>query len=276
MQPALSKQNPGGEAPGLNQTEPTALHAATPQPQTRPMLGRIGAVLKIVQRLIAYGQHFNANAPARAGNPQFASVNAIFGTYDLATMMFRVKRGTLRAMALQRYLLARAARDRNLRFGWRSHVDLQPHHRPPTKPRAKPTAPRQAPRKEPSLLADDAPGAYYLPTDQEFDAEMRRRPVGRTMAYICLDLSIVPGLCNGDFWCDVEYAMRRYGGSIKPIFDVRLRREKSFQRKRDRLSDTWHIDWRDLSKPTVRHVLGMLIGETPPSSPGPAPVIVPS
>ncbi len=270
MQPAHTKQNPGSDASGPNQPETIAVPTATP----RPILGRIGAVLHVVRVLIAYGHYFTATAPARATEPQFATVAGVFGTYDLATIMFRVQRGILRARALQRYLLARAARGRNLRFVWPPYVDLQPHHRPPpAPPRAKPAEPRRAPRKEPALLGDDDPRAFYLPTDEELDAEMRRRPVGRTMTYICLDLGVVPGFCASDFSGPFLKVLRHYGGSLKRLYDVRARREKSFEQQRDRRPETWHWDWRDLRAPAVRQALGLLIGEPPPA---PMPAIAPS
>ena len=133
------------------QPAPTAFPVATP----RPILGRIGAVLHVVRTLIAYGQYFTATVTARAAEPQFATVAAVFGTYDLATIRFRVKRGILRALALQRYLLARAARGRNLRFVWPPYVDLQPHHRRPAPPRAKPAEPRRG-RSPPNPAARPA------------------------------------------------------------------------------------------------------------------------
>ena len=269
MQPAQTTQAPGSDASGPNQPETIAFPIAT----RRPILGRIGAVLHVVRALIAYGQYFAATATARAAEPQFATVAAVFGTYDLPTILFRVQRGILRLLALQRYLLARAARGRNLRFVWPPCVVPQPHHRPPAPPRAKPAEPRRAPSKEPTLLGDDDPRAFYLPTDEELDAEMRRRPVGRTMAYICMDLGVVPGFCAGEFSDRLLKVIRRYGGSLSRLYDVRARREKSFEQQHDRRPETWHWDWRDLRIPAVRHALGLLIGEAPPS---PMPAIVPS
>jgi hypothetical protein len=87
-------------------------------------------------------------------------------------------------------------------------------------------------------------------------------------------MGIAPGLCAGEFWNQVEKTLRRFGGSLDRLYQVRARREDSFQRERDRRPDTWHIDWRDLRPETVRRALGCLIGETPPDSPGP-PVLVP-
>jgi hypothetical protein len=248
---------------------------APPATQPRPIPGRIGAVLKILHALIAHARQFAATATARAAAPEFAPAAAVFGTYDVPLILHRMRRGILRALALQRYLLARAARGRNLRFIWPRYVDLQPHHRPPAKPAPpKQTTPIRPRRKEPALLGPDDPGAYDLPTPEELDAEVRRRPIGRTITYICLDLGIVPTLCDGEFWIKVEKIFRRYGGNFDRLDRARAEREKTFQRERDGLPETWHIDWRDIRKSTARRALGYLIGETLEA---PAlPAIVPS
>jgi hypothetical protein len=264
MQPASTKQPPGSGASGTNPPEPP-----------RPIPGRIGGVLHVIRTLIAYGRYLTAAAPARAARPEFAPAAALFGTYDVATILFRVQRGIRRAMALQRYLLARAARGRNLRFVWAPTTEPQPHHRPPpAPPRAKPAAPRRAPGREPALLDDSDPRAFYLPTDEELDAEVRRRPVGLTMTYICLDLSVYPCLSESAFFDQWMGVIRRYGGNLGPLFDVRARRQKAFQRERDRRPETWHIPWQAVGLPAIRQAPGLLIGEPPPS-PG-LPAIVPS
>jgi hypothetical protein len=237
-------------------------------------------VLTVLHALIAYARHFAATAADRAAVPEFATAAAVFGTYDVAVILHRVRRGLLRALALQRYLLARAARGRNLRFAWPPRVALQPHHRPPPGPARAPRPARAAKsRPDPATLGPDDPAAFGHPTPEEADAWVRRRPVGRTMAYICMDLGIVPGFCDGAFWNRVEKVLRRYGGSLNRLYQVRERREESFQQERDRRPETWHTDWRDLSKSTVRAALGCVIGETVPQPDGPMPglpSIVPS
>jgi hypothetical protein len=237
-------------------------------------------VLLVLRALIAHARHFAATAAARAAVPEFATVAAVFGTYELPVILHRVQRGILRALALQDYLLGRAARGRNLRFAWPPRVELQPHHRPPPGPARAPRAALAANRHpDPATLGPDDPAACRLPTQQELEAWARRRPVGRSMAYICMDLGIVPGLCDGAFWNKVEKVLRRYGGSLDRLCRIRERREEDFQRERDRRPETWHTDWRDLRKSTVRAVLGCLIGEVVPPPDGPAtglPSIVPS
>ena len=232
----------------------------------RPIPGRIWGVLNVLAALIAHVRHFTATATTRAAAPEFATAAAVFGTYDLPTILHRMQRGLLRALALRDYLLARAARGHNLRFAWPPYVDLQPHHRPPAKPARAPRPERSRPsRPDPALLGPDDSGASRMPTPEEFAADVRRRPVGRTMGYICMDLGIVPGLCDGAFWNKVEKILRRYGGSLGPIYKVHGKREESFWRERDRRPDTWHIDWRDFRDSTVRLALGCKIGEPPPA-----------
>ena len=240
--------------------------SAPAQIKPRPIPGRIGAVLHVLATLIAHARHFAATATTRVAAPEFATAAAVLGTYDLPTILHRMQRGILRALALRDYLLARAARGHNLRFAWPPCVELQPHHRPPAKPAPRPrAAPRPPCRPDPALLGPDDPGASHLPTPEEFAADVRRRPVGRTIAYICMDLGIAPGLCDGAFWNQVEKTLRRYGGSLNRLYQVRAQREDTFQRERDRSPDTWHIDWRDLRPSTVRRALGCLIGEPPPA-----------
>lgn len=249
---------------------PTA--PTTPAPtKPRPIPGRIGAVLTVLATLITHARHFAATATTRVSTPEFATAAAVFGTDHLPTILHRMQRGLLRALALQEYLLARAARGRNLRFAWPPCVALQPHHRPPAKPAPGPRpAPVHPRRPDPALLDPGDPAASRLPTQEDLAAEVRRRPVGRTIASICMDLGIAPGLCDGDFWNQVEKALRRYGGSLNRLYQVRARREETFRRERDRRPDTWHIDWQDLRPSAVRRALGCLIGETPPGGPLPA------
>jgi hypothetical protein len=246
---------------------------APTQGEPRPVPGRIGAVLKVLATLIAHARYFAATVATRVDITEFATVAAVLGTYDVPVILNRVQRGILRALALQQYLLDRAARGRNLRFAWKPCVDLQPHHRPPARPaQAKRAAPVRARQTDPALLGPDDPGAYRLPTQEELAAWVRRRPVGRTITYICLDLGLVPGLCDGAFWNQVDKVMRRYGGSLNRMYEVRAKREETFQRERDRRPETWHFDWREMHRPTTRQVLGCLIGEPVPG----LPAIVPS
>lgn len=254
----------------MTQPTPTA-----PQPsQTRPIPGRIASVLKVVNKLIAWGRYFAAIANTSVERPEFAVPAAIIGTYNIAVIVLRIERGIQRALALQRYLLERAARGRNLRFLWPSRVELQPHHRPPPgPPRAPSTARKPGPGKDPVLLDPSHPNAFPHRTPDDFDAEVRRRPIGRSIAYICLDLGLSPGLTEGEFWCQIEKTFSRYGGSLERLHQMRAHRAETFQRERDQRPDTWHIDWRDTRPITVIKALGCLIGEAPECA---CPIIAPS
>ena len=249
--------------------------AAQPDPEpTRRMPGRIAYVLQVARTLLDYARHFTATAAERVAAPEFASAAVFFGTYDLPVILLRMRRAMVRALALERYLIKRAARGSNLRFRWPPRVELLPHHRPPVKPRA-PRAPLTRPRwKDPALLGPDDPASWHVPTDAEADAWVRRQPVGRTIMSICVDIGLAPSLCDGDFWSMIDKVRSRFGGSIHPLYDMRAIREKSFERERDRRPETWHIDWRDTRPETVRKALGCRIGETPPDHG--LPVIVPS
>ena len=243
---------------------------ANPAP-TRPILGRIGAVLKVIRILIDHARTFAANARTIAAAPEFAPAAAVFGTYDVPLILLRLQRGMLRALALQRYLLARAAKGRNLRFPWPQRADLLPHHRPPAQPAhvqpasAKRAAPARLRQREPALLRDDDPRAYYLPTPDELDAEVRRRPIGRTISYICLDLGIRPCFCDGIFWNRLDRVLRYYGGTLERLYHLETERLETFQAERDRRPDTWHISWRGESRSALRQTFGYMIGETAPA-----------
>src|SRR3974390_2389983 len=119
----------------------------TPPTNPRPIPGRIGGVLRVSATLIAHARYFAATVKTRVDVPEFATAAAVFGTYDLATIMFRVQRGILRALALRDYLLARAAGGHNFRFLGPPYLEFQPHHRPPAKPARAPSAERRRPSR---------------------------------------------------------------------------------------------------------------------------------
>jgi hypothetical protein len=101
---------------------------------------------------------------------------------------------------------------------------------------------------------------------------VRRRPIGRTIADICLDLGVVPGFCTGAFWNELFDAMQRYGGSVSSMMRERFRREQALNRQQDR-KPGW--EGSDLGRQMVRQVLGFFIGEEPalpysPSAPAAA------
>ena len=67
------------------------------------------AVLTVLATLIAHARHFAATATTSVSAPEFATAAVVFGTDHLPTILHRMQRGLLRALALQGYLLTRAA-----------------------------------------------------------------------------------------------------------------------------------------------------------------------
>ena len=101
-----------------------------------------------------------------------------------------------------------------------------------------------------------------MPTMQELERQVRRRPLGRTILDICLDLAVVPGFCTGAFWNELFDTMHRFGGSVATLMQQKSRREQAFDKLLDRRrGSNW--DWLRLKRETTRQVLGFFIGEPP-------------
>jgi hypothetical protein len=84
-------------------------------------------------------------------------------------------------------------------------IDLIEHrtYTPPAQPapadtQAGPPAPRQ-PAPRPSRPAGWNDPEFFMPTEQDLERQVRRRPLGCTILDICLDLAVVPGFCTGAF-----------------------------------------------------------------------------
>jgi hypothetical protein len=107
------------------------------------------------------------------------------------------------------------------------------------------------------------PTDFDTPTPKELDRQVRRRrPLGRTLVDICLDLAVVPGLCTGSFWNELLDAMRWHGGSVASLMRERWSRDQAFPREQDR-SPTQVCDRSNLRRQIVRQVLGFFIGGEP-------------
>jgi hypothetical protein len=89
-------------------------HPASPPdpPQDQPgktMPEHIAFLLQAARMLLGYGRHLLATVQRRAAAPTFPTIAAAFGTANLATIRAHLNRGLLRAAALERFLLERAA-----------------------------------------------------------------------------------------------------------------------------------------------------------------------
>ena len=104
----------------------TDMEADTPHPasppdppqdqpgKTAPMPEYVAAVLYAVRTLLGYGRHLLDTVQRRATAPTFPTIAAAFGTANLATILAHLNRGLLRAAALERFLLERAATGRDI------------------------------------------------------------------------------------------------------------------------------------------------------------------
>jgi hypothetical protein len=181
--------------------EPVA--AVQPDPNraepTRPVPSKIARVLSLVDRLAAYGQNLADSLQQHAAAPHilpfFAFLTWIFGTRDLALILARIRCGLLRVAALEARLRRRAARGPDLQSAPR-------RPRSPCKPRpAKPATPPAEPAQAPAL--------DRLPTPDEIEAQVRRRPIGAVLVDICLDLGIAPAQMDDE----LKVVLIGHGGS---------------------------------------------------------------
>ncbi|MEI7713655.1 MAG: hypothetical protein WCI94_19635, partial [Rhodospirillales bacterium] len=197
---------------------------------------------------------------------RFPALAAGFGTHDLRRILGHVQRGILRAMMLQRFLLARAAQGR----------DIEPVPPPvPAEPEdiealeiklRAPVQPREKKTRAPHIDPDD-PLHFRMPTLKELEAQVRRRSVGRTIAEICLDLGVAATTSEGGFWLEIYRTLLHFDGNSEAFFGIQENRRKAFAKERDKRPDTWSAEWRDRPKDAIRQLLGYLLGEIPPRGP---------
>src|ERR1700722_19176093 len=218
----------------MQRTATSPCPASPDDPQTdRPgktVPERIAALLHTVRIMLGFGRNLAATATQRSTSDDFNAIAACFGTGRLYTIMAHLQRGILRATALENVLLARAARGRDIGVGApRKHVitELTMPADPPVEARAKaqietaavppteaPVAPKQ-PRPSRPIGWNDP--ELFMPTLEEMEAQARRRPYGRTLVAICLDLAVVPSFCAGPFWNEVFDSIRLRGGSVAAL-----------------------------------------------------------
>jgi hypothetical protein len=94
---------------------------------------------------------------------------------------------------------------------------------------------------------------------EAIEAQVRRCPIGRTIAAICRDLGISPALCDGSFWSRLFDAIRLHRGSLCGLVLEVTRREQRFEK------EEWKHPGLELPEETrdgIRRVLGFMIGET--------------
>ena len=244
------------------------------------MPARIAAMLHTVRIMLGFGRHLAETAKDRSAGTDFNAIAVCFGTSRLYTILAHVQRGLLRAAALERVLLARAARGRDIQF-------VFPRERPMTTPPApapadppiagqsadppapQPTDPQAEQPAEAPIAAKPARPSrpcgwndpeLFMPTPEQLEAQVRRRPIGRTIVDICLDLAVMPGFCTGQFWNTLFDSIRLHGGSVAVLMLEKVRREEAFSEEQDKkIGSNW--DWQEMGRDAFRRVLGFFIGE---------------
>jgi hypothetical protein len=246
----------------------TSPSAASPDPQrdhpATTLPDNIAVLLHAARILLDYGRHLIDTVRHRATAPNFNAIAACFGTANLATILAHLNRGILRAAALERVLLARAATGRDIDF-----VDRRTST-PETQP-AQPASERLPTRKRtlrPSRPAGWDDPELHMPTLEDLVRQVRRRAIGRTVQEICLDLAVVPGICHSAFWSELFDIMNWFGGSVTTLMRQKARRREAFAQHQDRKPDA-NWDWLNMSRDALRQILGFFIGEPPVNPLGP-------
>ena len=233
-------------------------------PKDRPVPPCIAALLHVVRKLLGYGRSLDDNIQRHAAHPRFPALAAGFGTHDIRRILLHIQRGILKAMMLERFLLARAAEDR----------DIDPEQQPsPAEPadiealEMKLRRPSAQPSLAPAQKADPYdPMHFSMPTMKELESQVRRQPVGQTIAEICLDLGVTPSGCEGATWNEILEILMHFGANLAEFFGVRTRRRATFQKEQDKRSGIWTFDWQDNPREAIREILGYLVGEPPPAA----------
>jgi len=260
--------------------------ASPPDPQpdrpAKPVPERIAEILAIAGILAEYGRHLAATIEHRAIWRGFATIAQFFGTATIPRILPYIQRGLMRAVALHRVLSQRAARGRDLVVLARPD---RSRREPPPQPEAPPQPPAALtadtdPATPPAAPAQAAPPASRpgpeepltldtMPAMAQLEAEIRRRPIGRTIVDICRDLGVAPTLCAGPFWNRLFLAIHAYRGSIGNLVLEMRRREKQLDQEHWRHPN---LALPEQTREGVCRVLGFPIGEPPvdPFRPAPA------
>ena len=195
----------------------------------KPVPERIAAVLSVVAILTEYGRHLADTIEHRAIWRGFATIAQFFGTAAMPVILAHIRRGIMRAVALEHMLLRRAARGRDLAIlarrvhARRAAEPTAPPAEPATTAAAAPPPAEAPPAQQPASRPARRTGPEEpltldtLPSMAQLEAEVRRRPIGRTIVDICRDLGISPSLCDGPFWNRVFMAIHCYRGSLGNI-----------------------------------------------------------
>ena len=261
----------------LTQTaEPASQPAVTAGRDAGAMPERTAEFLGILAILAEYGRDMVCTIEERATRNTFATIAQFFGTIVLSAILPRLQRGIMRAVALERVLRARAKRGR----------DIEPRMpriylpRPPRLPAlpgltglaataataaadassAQPAATPQPTRRAHRYEDDDRLTFATMPTMKQIEAEVRRRPPGRTIVDIMCDLGLSLSLCSPRFGNRLFHAVHWNGGSLTRLMLEMRRREKLFRQ------NEWqypNLPQADDTREGAQSALGYTVGEEP-------------
>ena len=184
------------DAPDANQAGP-----AMPE--------NIARLLYVVRILLEYGRHLAATIERRAAAPGFGLFRAVFGTAMLSVITAHLHRGILRAMALESLLRQRAAAGHDVEPSLRPTSTADTNADPCNEPFSTQVARLTDERTQYDIPIDP----NSLATPEQIEAEVRTRPIGRTVADIRRDLGIIAMMCKREFWDSVADAIARYEDS---------------------------------------------------------------
>jgi hypothetical protein len=261
--------------PDIESTSPIA---SPPDPKQDPLAttlpNNIEVLLHAVGVLLTYGRHLIDTVRQRATAPNFSAIAANFGTANLSTILAHLNRGILRAAALERVLLARAATGQDIDFVERRTPTPEPPPAPESppataaEPEAQPAATPTTRKRAPRPIGWNDP-ELYMPTLEDLERQVRHRPIGRTVLDICLDLAVVPGFCHPAFWNELFDLITHFGSTIDKLMREKSRRRAAFDKEQDRIiGSNW--DWVRMTRDAARQALGFFIGEPPINSLDPA------
>jgi len=235
---------------------------------------RISDVLCILAILTEYGRHLFDTIEDRACRSGFSTIAQFFGTARISVILAHLSRGIMRAVALERLLLERAKRGRDLVIRARRDdpacaatpdtpptqntaaqvpAGVQAGDTPPPQPATRPPARRPAPQ-EPLTLGN-------LPSMRDIEAEVRGRSIGQNLVAIACDFGLAPSLCDATFGNHLFSLFRWYGGSFNKYFTEMRKREKRFETQElDRNPD---LGWPAQTREKIKQALGFFAGERP-------------
>ena len=254
----------------MSNTETNAGLSAPPGPPKdrpgKPVPPHIEDLLRLLHILLAYARHLSLTLERRSTAWGFSVIAQFFGTPNVPHMLARIARGIRRIQALQRVLLDRARRGRDL--AW---LPLrQPRPRPPSAPPATQPDGTQPAARPPRRRRPPAPDpTEALPSVAQLEAEARRHPIGWSVAEICRDLGVAPTLCSGPLWTALFDTIRWYGGHL-PRFLHQLRQEQLAFAPQTSAAPPLRLP--EETREGVRRMLGFFIGEQWPIMPYPVPL----